>query len=118
VQVTPGLILFNVAGGRGAEGRMLVDGLETGAINGGGAGGYIADILGTAEVVTTNSGNLGEQEVGGPTISFIPKSGGNTFKGSAFGAGFGDKLVANNITTDLQNRGFTARRRQLRSSGT
>src|SRR5712691_6959845 len=106
VQVTPGLMLFSGAGGRGAEGRMLVDGLGTGAINGGGAGGYIADILGTAEVVTTNSGNLGEQEVGGPTISFIPKSGGNTFKGSAFGAGFGDKLVANNITTDLQNRGF------------
>jgi hypothetical protein len=107
VQVTPGLMLFNGAGGRGAEGRMLVDGLGTGAINGGGAGGYIADILGTAEVVTTNSGNLGEQEVGGPTISFVPKSGGNTFKGSAYGAGFNDRMVSNNITTDLQNRGFT-----------
>ena len=103
-------MLFNGAGGRGAEGRMLVDGLRDAARSTAAAQwGYIADVLGTAEVVTTNSGNLGEQEVGGPTISFIPKSGGNTFKGSASTAPASTtSWSANNITTDLKNRGFTA----------
>ena len=68
IQVTPQMTVFGGAGGRLNEGRMQVDGLNTGAaLNGGGVSTYVADISNAAEVVTTTSGGLGEAEVGGPT---------------------------------------------------
>jgi hypothetical protein len=109
VTTTPGLMLFGGAGGRPQEGRVMVDGLLVGAaINGGGASGYVTDIVGAAEVVTTNSGNLGEQEVGGPTLTIVPKTGGNTFKGTIYGGGFNSSTVSSNYTDDLKNRGLTS----------
>ena len=67
IQVTPQMTVFGGAGGRANEGRMQVDGLGTGAaLNGGGVSTYVADISNAQEVVTTNSGGLGEAEVGGP----------------------------------------------------
>ena len=65
VQVTPQMTVFGGAGGRNNEGRMQVDGLNTGAaLNGGGVSTYIADISNAAEVVTTTSGGLGEASHG------------------------------------------------------
>ena len=67
IQVTPQMTVFGGMGGRGNEGRMQVDGLNTGAaLNGGGVSTYVADISNASEVVTTTSGGLGEAEVGGP----------------------------------------------------
>jgi len=78
---------------------MLVDGLGTGAaLNGGGVSTYVADISNAQEVVTTTSGGLGEVEVGGPTLSIIPRSGGNTTYG-AFTLGL-------NITPPLPSTRF------------
>ena len=51
------------------------------ALNGGGVSTYVADISNAQEVVTTNSGGLGEAEVGGPAMNIVPKSGGNTHQG-------------------------------------
>jgi hypothetical protein len=88
VQVTPQMTVFGGAGGRNNEGRMQVDGLNTGAgLGGSGVSTYVADISNAQEVVTTTSGGLGEAEVGGPTLSIIPKSGGNTIKGAAYVSG-------------------------------
>src|SRR5262249_61382041 len=79
------------------EGRMQVDGLNTGAaLNGGGVSTYVADISNAQEVVTTTSGGLGEAEVGGPTLSIVPKSGGNTFKGQAYLSGVSSGMVGSN----------------------
>ena len=51
-----------------------MDGLGTGAaLNGGGVSTYVADISNAQEVVTTNSGGLGEAEVGGPAMNIVPK---------------------------------------------
>src|SRR5688572_6913604 len=83
VQVTPQMTVFGGAGGRNNEGRMQVDGLNTGAgLGGSGVSTYVADISNAQEVVTTTSGGLGEAEVGGPTLSIVPKSGGNTLAGN------------------------------------
>ena len=66
---------------------MQVDGLNTGAaLNGGGVSTYVADISNASEVVTTTSGGLGEAEVGGPTLSIVPRSGGNKTAGSVVAA--------------------------------
>jgi hypothetical protein len=97
IQITPQMTVFGGAGGRSNEGRMQVDGLNTGAaLNGGGVSTYVADISNAAEVVTTTSGGLGEAEVGGPTLSIVPKSGGNTFKGQAYLSGVSSAMVGSN----------------------
>src|SRR5262245_48160179 len=108
VQVTPQMTVFGGAGGRNNEGRMQVDGLNTGAgLGGSGVSTYVADISNAQEVVTTTSGGLGEAEVGGPTLSIIPKSGGNTLAGNAYVSGTGGGLVGSNYSPELQAAGLT-----------
>jgi Carboxypeptidase regulatory-like domain len=97
IQITPQMTVFGGAGGRANEGRMQVDGLNTGAaLNGGGVSTYVADISNAQEVVTTTSGGLGEAEVGGPTLSIVPKSGGNTVKGQVYLSGVSSGMVGSN----------------------
>ena len=108
VQVTPQMTVFGGMGGRGNEGRMQVDGLGTGAaLNGGGVSTYVADISNAAEVVTTTSGGLGEAEVGGPTISVVPKSGGNTVAGQLYLSGVSKGMVGSNYSDALRTAGLS-----------
>ncbi len=108
IQVTPQMTVFGGAGGRANEGRMQVDGLNTGAaLNGGGVSTYVADISNAAEVVTTTSGGLGEAEVGGPTLSIVPKSGGNTVKGAVYLSGVSSGMVGSNYSDELKNAGLS-----------
>jgi hypothetical protein len=108
VQVTPQMTVFGGAGGRANEGRMQVDGLNTGAgLGGSGVSTYVADISNAEEVVTTTSGGLGEAEVGGPTLSIVPKSGGNTIRGSAYVAGVSKGMVGSNYSDALRDAGLT-----------
>src|SRR5688572_240293 len=104
VQVTPQMTVFGGAGGRNNEGRMQVDGLNVGAgLGGSGVSTYVADISNAQEVVTTTSGGLGEAEVGGPTLSIVPKSGGNTIAGNAYISGVSKDMVGSNYTDALRN---------------
>jgi hypothetical protein len=108
IQVTPQMTVFGGAGGRPNEGRMQVDGLNTGAaLNGGGVSTYVADISNAAEVVTTTSGGLGEAEVGGPTLSIVPKSGGNTVKGAVYLSGVSSGMVGSNYSDALKAAGLS-----------
>jgi Carboxypeptidase regulatory-like domain len=108
VQVTPQMTVFGGAGGRNNEGRMQVDGLNTGAgLGGSGVSTYVADISNAQEVVTTTSGGLGEAEVGGPTLSIVPKSGGNTLAGNIYASGTGGGMVGSNYSPELQAAGLT-----------
>jgi hypothetical protein len=108
VQVTPQMTVFGGAGGRNNEGRMQVDGLNAGAgLGGSGVSTYIADISNAQEVVTTTSGGLGEVEVGGPSLSIIPKSGGNSIKGAAYLSGVTKGMVGSNYSPELQAAGLT-----------
>ena len=108
IQVTPQMTVFGGMGGRGNEGRMQVDGLNTGAaLNGGGVSTYVADISNASEVVTTTSGGLGEAEVGGPTLSIVPRSGGNKTSGSIYLSGVPDGFVASNYSDELKNAGLS-----------
>ena len=77
VQLQPGMIVFGGRGGRGNEGRLQLDGLNTGAsVNGGGVSGYTADVQNAAEITMAPSGGLGENEVGGPAMNIVPRTGG------------------------------------------
>jgi hypothetical protein len=108
LQVTPGMLVFGGSGGRNNEGRIQVDGLNTGAaFNGGGVSSYVPDIGNAAELAMTTSGGMGEAEVGGPTLSIVPKTGGNSVKGSVYLSGVTSGMVGSNYTQDLKNRGLT-----------
>jgi hypothetical protein len=108
VQVTPQMTVFGGAGGRNNEGRMQVDGLNVGAgLGGSGVSTYVADISNAQEIVTTTSGGLGEAEVGGPTLSIVPKSGGNTIRGAAYVSGVSKGMVGSNYTDALRAAGLS-----------
>ena len=115
IQVTPQMTVFGGAGGRNNEGRMQVDGLNAGAgLGGSGVSTYVADISNAQEVVTTTSGGLGEVEVGGPSLSIIPRSGGNTVKGAAYLSGVSKGMVGSNYTDELRIAGLTTPGKLLR----
>ncbi len=107
VQVTPGRQFFGGAGGRSNEGRIEVDGLSVGPPTaGGGSSSYNADVGNAQEVTTTSSGGLGESAVGGPTVSIVPRTGGNQFQGTGFVASVRGWMVGNNLSQDLIDRGL------------
>lgn len=98
VQLRPGMLLFTAHGGSAQDGRLTVDGINTGASRGGaGVSGYIPDMQNTAEVTFTISGNLGEAETGGPQMSVVPKQGGNTLSGSFFVSALNENMQSNNF---------------------
>ena len=108
-QVVPGMVVFGGAGGRTNEGRVNVDGISVGsAFNGAGVSSYIADVGNAREVTMITSGGLGEAEGGGPALNIVPKEGGNTVRGSFFGAGVTEGMIGSNYTQELRNRGLTA----------
>jgi len=109
MQLQPGMIVFGGRGGRGNEGRLQLDGLNTGAsLNGGGVSGYTADIQNAAEIAVTTSGGLGEAEVGGPAMNIVPRTGGNTFKEYFFSSVSGSGLQGSNFDDRLLAAGLRA----------
>ena len=113
VQLTPGMTVFGTPGGRnGNEGRLQVDGLGVGAArNGGGVSGYNADVANAQEITFTVSAGLGEAEVSGPALSIVPKTGGNSVKGSVYVAGVRSGMVGTNYTDELKDDGAERARR-------
>jgi hypothetical protein len=66
------------------EGRMAVSGYTVSAARSGGVSSYVYDTPNAEEVSVVVGGGLGESDIGGPVMNIIPRSGGNTFRGSAF----------------------------------
>ena len=108
IDLMPAMRIFYSHGGRGNEGRTYVDGLSTGsAFNGGGASGYIIDTANSQEMQLTLSGGLGESEMGGTLVNFIPKTGGNSFSGQGFFSTAGEWSQGNNIDEHLRSIGLS-----------
>jgi hypothetical protein len=115
IQLSPTMLLFTAHGGSTQDGRLTVDGVNTGASRGGsGVSGYVPDMQNTQEVAFSISGNLGEAETGGPQMTIVPKSGGNRFSGSFFATGINEGLQGSNFTTRLQQAGLVAPPKILR----
>ena len=105
---TPTMTFFSAHGGRINEGRMLINGMTVAAaFNGGGVSSLTYDTNNVEEVVMQVSGGLGENEVGGPTMNLVPKSGGNKFSGQAFFNTAGDWSRGDNIDDKLRSEGIT-----------
>ena len=99
---------FSARGGRFQEGRMAVDGMLVGAPSGGGGISALAyNTFDAQEMQVSISGGLGEAEVGGPRMNVVPRSGGNSFAGSAFMNTAGDWSRSENIDDELRSIGIT-----------
>jgi hypothetical protein len=60
------------------------------------------------ETQIDTSGGDAQSQAGGVRVNFVPKEGGNTFRGSMYLSGTNEHLQSNNLTSDLQARGLTA----------
>ena len=105
----PTTVTFSMRGGPGNEGRLTVDGLSLGAsLNGTGVSYTVADVGNAQEIVFTTAGQLGESEVGGPSMNLVPRQGGNRFSGTFFANGANDALQGSNFTDEIQASGLRA----------
>jgi Carboxypeptidase regulatory-like domain len=108
IQMVPGMVVFGGSGGRTNEGRLQVDGLNTGAVlNGAGVSPYVADMQNSQEVTFTTSGGLGEEQTGGPALNVVPRTGGNAVKGSIYLAGVSSGMVGDNYSQALKDAGLS-----------
>jgi hypothetical protein len=99
---SPTMTFFAARGGPINEGRMAINGMTIAApFNGGGVSTYILDSINVDEVSVAVGGGLGETDIGGPIMNLVPRSGGNSFRGSAFINNAGDWSRGNNLTPEL-----------------
>jgi hypothetical protein len=96
-------------GGRANESRLTIDGLTVGnPVGGNQPPNYVADVANSDEVTFTTSGGLGESETAGVVMNIVPKTGGNTLKGSIYFSGTGEALQASNFRQAQRDAGLTA----------
>src|SRR5688572_20889038 len=84
------------------EGRYAVNGYPLTAARSGGFGSFVYDTVNADEVNIVVGGGLGESDIGGPTMNIIPRSGGNSFAGSAFLNTAGDWSRGENLTDEIR----------------
>jgi hypothetical protein len=105
----PATTSFPLHGGRATEGRLLLDGLNIGSPpSGNSATTYDVDVAHAQEVTFTVSGGLGESETAGLVMNVVPRTGGNTMRGSLFASGTGERLQTNNLNPALIAKGVIA----------
>jgi Carboxypeptidase regulatory-like domain len=88
------------------EGRMTVNGMTIAAARSGGVSSYVYDTASAQEAAITVGGGLGENDIGGPVMNLVPKSGGNNFAGTAFYNGAGEWSRGDNLTPELRAIGI------------
>lgn len=102
-------ISFPIHGGRANEGRLALDGLIVGSPpSGNSAASYVVDVGNALEVTFTTAGTLGESETAGLVMNVVPRSGGNSVRGTLFASGSGERLQSNNLTPALRQQGVMA----------
>jgi hypothetical protein len=103
----PSMALFSAHGGNSTEGRVFVDGVSVnGPFGSNSVTQFAFDVSNAEEMQVLVSGGLGESETGGPVANIVPRSGGNTFSGTAFYSGTSSRLQADNVDDRLQNLGI------------
>jgi hypothetical protein len=107
IALSPTMTFFSANGGANNEGRMSVNGMTVGAARSGGVSSYVYDAVGVEEVAVRVGGGLGETDTGGPIMNLIPRSGGNTFAGTAFTSFAGDWSRGDNLNDELRGFGLT-----------
>ncbi len=106
---SPATTAFPLHGGRTTEGRLLLDGFNVGSPpSGNSATSYDVDVGQAQEVTFTLSGGLGESETAGLVMNVVPRTGGNTMRGSLFASGTGERFQSTNVSPELIAQGVIA----------
>jgi hypothetical protein len=107
LSLSPTMTSFNAhsstinAGSVGGEGRYAINGFPLTAARSGGFSSYVYDTVNAEEIAISVGGGMGEQDIGGPLMNIIPKSGGNNFSGNAFLNTAGEWSKGDNLTSDI-----------------
>ena len=103
----PSMALFSAHGGISTEGRVFVNGVSVnGPFGQNSVTQFAFDVGNAQEMQVMVGGGLGESETGGPVANIVPRSGGNSFSGSAFLSGTQSRFQANNVTDELRAQGI------------
>ncbi len=97
-------------GGRATDQRLLQNGSNLNDLQtAGGSQSGIQPNVGAASEITVDFGAASaESSTGGVRINFIPKDGGNSFKGSAFLTFANESMASDNFTQRLKDLGLTS----------
>jgi hypothetical protein len=101
-------IQFPLHGGRANEGRLTIDGVPVAGASSNSPTGFAMDAGVTEEVTFSVAGGLGETETAGLVVAIMPKTGGNSTRGSLFASGTGEPLQSDNLTPDLRDMGVSS----------
>src|SRR5688572_6001276 len=77
--------------------------LQTG---GGNIGGSVPNVAAAAEVTVDSGGASADLATGGVRVNFIPRDGGNTFRGNTFMTYSNEDLTSSNLTQRLKDKGL------------
>jgi hypothetical protein len=103
----PDTLALLIHGSRTADQRVTVNGVPMSSMVGGGWGsGSITNPIATQEITIDTAAVSAEMATGGVRINLIPREGGNTFKGTVFGALATEGMQSNNLDADLKARGL------------
>ena len=97
--------IYAIHGGNFQDSRMMINGVSTGWGNEAFETGYTPNMSAIQEVVVDTAASA-ENEVGGVRTNIIPRDGGNVFAGTIFGSFTNENLAANNIDSELEERGL------------
>ena len=97
-----------IHGGHATEARTVLDGFETNSPDVGGSGRVFVPNPAAAQAVSVELGDgPGEAASSGVAFNFVPRDGGNTFKGTFIGNFSHDKLQGTNLNDEVRARGLT-----------
>lgn len=102
---------ISIHGGRGDDGRINYDGMNTNVFYGGGGGQqrvWKFNTIGVQETVVDTGGASAETETGGANVNMIPRDGGNQFSLHGVVSWTTEKLASGKVPDDLVARGSAA----------
>ena len=103
----PDTLALLIHGSRTSDQKVTQNGVPLSSMVGGGWGsGSITNPIATQEITIDTSGVSAELSTGGVRINLIPREGGNTFRGTVFGAFATEGMQSNNLTNELKLRGL------------
>ncbi len=101
---------MSVHGSHGDAQRLTMNGVSIGGIVGAGTrAGAMPSATAVQEMAINTAAVSAEWATGGVQINFIPREGGNAFKGLVFVNGANRSMQGDNFTQDLRDRGLLTR---------
>jgi hypothetical protein len=99
---------FTIHGGRTSDANIQQDGFQIRNIGSfANLTNMFPDMGATQEMTVDYAAGLGEAATGGVKINYVPREGGNSFKGSFFGTAVNSSFQGSNYSDDLKARGLT-----------